>query len=291
MPLDAAHKTGLGSSAALVTSLTACLLSTYSPSPVDLTSASARQTVHNLSQAAHCAAQGKVGSGFDVAAAVFGSCVYRRFSPSILDKLGGAGTEGFPSRLRAVVDDPWDQVVKKTNVPRGVRLVMGDVDCGSSTPGMVKSVLKWRGEEQAAADALWDALESLNTGLIRLLDLGNASDGAWALNVCGQIRGIRKLIRGMGMAAGVAIEPEEQTTLLDAASTHLEGVLGGVVPGAGGYDAVVFLVKDDPAAIDALKAFLQKWDGGKVRMLETREEQEGVKSEALEQYEGVDVWA
>ena len=40
--------------------------------------------VHRVAQLAHCLAQGKAGSGFDVAAAVFGSCSYRRFSPAII---------------------------------------------------------------------------------------------------------------------------------------------------------------------------------------------------------------
>jgi phosphomevalonate kinase len=42
------------------------------------------ELVHMVSQAAHCAAQGKVGSGFDVSSAVFGSQRYVRFSPSVL---------------------------------------------------------------------------------------------------------------------------------------------------------------------------------------------------------------
>ena len=42
---------------------------------------SARLSIcHRLSQLAHCAAQGKIGSGFDVSTAYFGSQVYRRFS-------------------------------------------------------------------------------------------------------------------------------------------------------------------------------------------------------------------
>jgi len=40
--------------------------------------------LHHVAQAAHCAAQGKVGSGFDISAAFFGSQKYRRFNPSIL---------------------------------------------------------------------------------------------------------------------------------------------------------------------------------------------------------------
>jgi phosphomevalonate kinase len=40
--------------------------------------------VHIIAQTAHCIAQGKVGSGFDVSSAVYGSNRYVRFSPDIL---------------------------------------------------------------------------------------------------------------------------------------------------------------------------------------------------------------
>lgn len=42
---------------------------------------------HNTAQYVHCLAQGKIGSGFDVAAAIYGSHVYTRFDPSVLDPL------------------------------------------------------------------------------------------------------------------------------------------------------------------------------------------------------------
>ena len=48
--------------------------------------------MHNLAQYCHCYAQGKVGSGFDVSAAVYGSQRYRRFSPSVLDALLATAT-------------------------------------------------------------------------------------------------------------------------------------------------------------------------------------------------------
>ena len=40
--------------------------------------------VHIIAQSAHCIAQGKVGSGFDVSSAVYGSQRYVRFSPEVL---------------------------------------------------------------------------------------------------------------------------------------------------------------------------------------------------------------
>jgi phosphomevalonate kinase len=106
VPLHEAHKTGLGSSAALVTAFATAIVAHYAPhAVVDVSSAQEKSRLHNLAQAAHCAAQGKIGSGFDVAAAVYGSCVYRRFSPSILEGLGNLGVEGFSTRLRRIVED------------------------------------------------------------------------------------------------------------------------------------------------------------------------------------------
>lgn len=40
--------------------------------------------VHIIAQTAHCMAQGKVGSGFDVSSAVYGSHRYIRFSPEVI---------------------------------------------------------------------------------------------------------------------------------------------------------------------------------------------------------------
>lgn len=86
-------KTGLGSSAAMTTAVVAALL--HYLGVVSLSSFSEDQShgrkddsdldiVHVIGQTAHCIAQGKVGSGFDVSSAVFGSQRYVRFSPEVL---------------------------------------------------------------------------------------------------------------------------------------------------------------------------------------------------------------
>jgi phosphomevalonate kinase len=316
VPITSAHKTGLGSSAALTTALTACLLCTFSQPPINLSSPEAEAKVHNLAQASHCAAQGKVGSGFDVAAAVFGSCVYHRFSPAILETVGDAGSAGFTGRLQEAVDKTWDINVEKTRIPPGLRLLMGDVDCGSSTPGMVRKVLAWRKEDCKAGKAQWDTIEDLNKGLIDLLidakklserspeeyleALNNVDNESSAIsesstllqNISTQISKIRANIKAMGEAAGVPIEPPLQTKLLDNAIAGTKGVLGAMVPGAGGYDAVVFLMVDREDVVENLKRFLKKYkfdakgdgkgDGKRiVKALETREEPKGVRKEDI----------
>ena len=52
-------------------------------------------------------------------------------------------------------------------------------------------------------------------------------------------------MRKMGELSSVPIEPPEQTALLDTCIS-VAGVIGGGVPGAGGYDALWLLVCDPP---------------------------------------------
>ena len=79
---------GLWLSAAMTTAVVAALLNYLGV--VNLSSYSGAQHLENLdvmhiiSQMAHCMAQGKVGSGFDVSSAVYGSHHYVRFSPKVI---------------------------------------------------------------------------------------------------------------------------------------------------------------------------------------------------------------
>ncbi|KAK5455909.1 phosphomevalonate kinase [Exophiala xenobiotica] len=299
--LSDAHKTGLGSSAALVSSLVSALLAFYLKAGSD--AQLPHKVIHNLAQAAHCAAQGKVGSGFDVAAAVYGSCLYRRFSPPILEAVGEPSSSGFRERLRLCVDDldperKWDVEVasQAVRIPNSLILVMCDVDCGSETPGMVRNVLQWRKDKAEEANVLWNAIqqgaEELCQELRRLADLdGIEFDGFKSLGDI--LLTIRSLVRAMSAKSGVPVEPPAITELLDYC-TSLPGVVGGVAPGAGGYDAVALLVRNDVEVVRHLRDRLEGWKGedvsgptiGHVRLLGVKQEKEGVRTEAMGQYAG-----
>lgn len=346
--LEEAHKTGLGSSAALVTALTTSLLRYFTnESPVgnyifsNITAAKSLTVIHNLSQISHCAAQGKVGSGFDVAAAVVGSCIYRRFSPGIVNSFMSTSSTSPSSskyemklwvcanKLKEAVEQKWDQQIKKFRIPRGLRIVMGDVDSGSSTPAMVKKVLAWRTANEALAKDIWDKLEAstiaMQDACLKLRKLSKENPNVYkegldhfkanwdevpatetrslfkvtvsCLEVLrGHITYRRNLIREMGEAADVPIEPVEQETLLDVMS-DLNGVLGGVVPGAGGYDAVALLVIDQRDVLERLLDAcldVHEWSREEesqassittrsISLMQTREEFEGVKKEEMGQ--------
>ncbi|KAK9323154.1 ribosomal protein S5 domain 2-type protein [Lipomyces orientalis] len=313
LPITEVPKTGLGSSAALTTSLVAALLSFYGDMNTD--AAETKIILHNLAQLAHCNAQGKVGSGFDVACAVFGSIVYRRFQPSIISSLPPTPTSSaaealYLLSLKNVIEADWNVGTRACSVPRRMRLLMGDVSGGSETPAMVQMVLRWRKDGGESASAVWTALGKANEKLIAAMialgeqaakdpkaydafvdevlkvgasgvaQLGHSNGGRTGelfVQVVDAIVEIRHNLRGMTAGSGAQIEPVEQTKLLDACSA-LPGVLGGVVPGAGGYDAVCLLVAE--AAVDAIA---EQTEGvfENVKWLELREEATGVREEDM----------
>lgn len=336
--LPEVHKTGLGSSAALITSLVSALLlhlgviaSDSFASQGGLESASeGRKLAHNVSQYIHCLAQGKVGSGFDVSSAVFGSQIYTRFDPQVIQPLMENHLESVQSlsRILSPSNPAWDYRVAPFKLPPYTRLMLADVDSGSDTPSLVGKVLKWRKERPAEADALWEKLNEHNQAfsrvLLQLSDLHAAQPELYSVvvrylaslqsaqwlahpNIPGDklkiieafaevhrlSEAIRASMREMGTQAGVPIEPAEQTALLNAC-VSVAGVIGGGVPGAGGYDAVWVLVFD-PADIPAehlpsarVEAQWQSWTGLSVSPLSASESPaKGVRVEDLSAVQGL----
>ncbi|GAA5961348.1 hypothetical protein JCM3765_004382 [Sporobolomyces pararoseus] len=271
------HKTGLGSSAAMVTSLTSSLFlhwtssnTTSNPSPETV------QLMHNLAQYVHSLAQGKIGSGFDVSAAVYGSQVYRRFDVKCLGDLLESdknsettiSSQSLLSVLSPSHNDLWTSsttsaAVSSFSLPPHLTLLLADVDAGSNTPSMVGKVLAWKKSQPEESERVWNELSRANEVLREVFDeLRKESEeggGEGYRNLIGElsrikasewysssasfaratstILRIRKLMREMGEASNVPIEPPSQSKLLNAIS-EIDGVVGAGVPGAGGYDAI-----------------------------------------------------
>ncbi|KAJ2226978.1 phosphomevalonate kinase [Coemansia sp. RSA 1722] len=294
------HKTGLGSSAAMVTSLVGAILSHFgvvSQSDLDPSKASSEEArrsfrlIHNIAQYTHCLAQGKVGSGFDVSAAVYGSHVYRRFSPAVLDS-AMAEHSGIGEIKEAVSpENPgWDSEVVPVSIPPRFILRLADVDAGSNTPSMVKKILQWKQSDAEKASQIWCSLDRANNRIRELwasLVEASAADSAdynRAVDWCAKhkssswkdapnmanstthrllaelvegILKVRALQRQLGQNAQVPIEPVEQTRLLDACM-EVPGVCMAAVPGAGGYDAI-FCVTLGQEASSAVADMWAKW--------------------------------
>ncbi|KAF9222526.1 Phosphomevalonate kinase [Gyrodon lividus] len=169
------NKTGMGSSAALITSIVSALLLRFkviTQQEFSKPDSDARKLAHNTAQFIHCFAQGKVGSGFDVSAAVFGSQLYTRFNPALLDSLMEGGDAASGSLLLMSVLSPgehWDYMAKPFQLPPLIRLMLADVSAGTNTPSLVSKVLKWRKEKAEEANKLWAEVNGSNQALATCL--------------------------------------------------------------------------------------------------------------------------
>ena len=159
-------KTGLGSSACLVTSLVAALVTSFSTSITTTTTTSnpldnaTTSLIFRLAQICHCHAQGKVGSGFDVAAACYGSHVYQRIPKDrlgpILSLLEEPQEEKRTSQVRDTLQQQLDiastvwtgGVQAPLYIPPYLQVLLADVSGGSESPSMARTILQWKTQQQ-----------------------------------------------------------------------------------------------------------------------------------------------
>ena len=285
------NKTGLGSSAALTTSLVGALVYFFTGKKSSDEDEELPEKIHNLAQICHCHAQGKVGSGFDVSSACHGTHVYRRFPkcllPDLLQQLEDIDqhtdhdTQDLQDTLERLVEwVPWkENMVEEIALPEGqLQLLLADVRGGSESPSMAKTVLNWKANHPGSDIPHWNALSQLNTKVIELIQglssskpLASEDYDAMAkliavdwpvesplLELHKTLLQIRTELRGMGEAAGVPIEPPPQTLLCDA-TMKIPGVVTALVPGAGGYDAIACLYIDRPSVLEAIGKLWAEW--------------------------------
>ncbi|CAL0305441.1 unnamed protein product [Lupinus luteus] len=312
-------KTGLGSSAAMTTAVVAALLHyldvvKLSPSKVhqERKDIADLDTVHKIAQTAHCIAQGKVGSGFDVSSAVYGSHRYVRFSPEVISSTQvAANLLPLPEVITDILNGNWDHDRTEFSLPPLMTLLLGEPGTGgSSTPSMVGAVKKWQKSDPEKSLDTWRRLSEANSALeVQLNFLSNLAKEQWdayksVIESCSILRsdkwieqasepskeavikallgakdamlGIRYHMRLMGEAAGVPIEPESQTQLLDA-TMNLEGVLLAGVPGAGGFDAVFAVTLGDSG-----RNVTKIWSSSNVLALLVKEDPCGVSLESAD---------
>lgn len=342
-PIQDVPKTGLGSSAALTVVVIAALVGYHrviashghttlplgTKTTLNPTSSEDLDIIHNLAQLAHCTAQGKIGSGFDIASAVYGSIVYRRFPQSSLVPIidlnhniasNKEGSAHYINAVDTMTDSPHNSVIwaplrhEPCSMPPGISLLMGDVCQGSETPKLVSTVLQWRKDKPEEANDLWTNLNAANMAFVAtltelrqlfekdansytvLLDKHSgvsqddttipvSSSDDLILQLKKNIAQIRKYLKQMTILANVPIEPDSQTELIDRCTNELPGVIGGVVPGAGGFDAIALVVVSK--SVDHIKAITQGLAANEnkalpITWLELREQSRGLVEEKFD---------
>ncbi|KAG4302345.1 hypothetical protein PCANB_001453 [Pneumocystis canis] len=317
-PIENVHKTGIGSSAALMTSMIAALVLHLSNEKFDLQVTQNKWIIHNLSQIAHCYVQEKVGSGFDIAAACFGSCLYRRFDPAIIDSIKDYTSPDFKKQLTKVVESLWDVSIEKFTFPPGLRVLLIDRNKGTSTSNMARDVLIWKNSNSNAI-IIWEELKNANDMFCRTLSkmidacqkfesdyyevLKIAGQTPWNENniqyendsikqliynllddLYFQLKLIRQQLKMIGIQANIPVEPPSQTSLLDKC-INIPGVLGVGIPGAGGYDAIFCIIIEQSNAEKEISRIKIEGDNTDLSILLSNEEYSGLRVEDIKEFE------
>ena len=251
-------KIGFGSSAASVVATVAGLLALNG---WDIQTRETKDIIYKLSAIAHYFAQGKIGSGFDVAASTYGGIfVYRRFDPDWLIEQFDAGKD-----IQDIVKSEWPGFeVTPLEIPEGFDLLVGWTGKSASTTILVKQVNEWAKEKPEEKKRIYKNIADLVEELIRVWKEQNRE------RILELIRKNEDYLRELGERSGVFIETPELRKLSDTANS-----LGGAgkLSGAGGGDCGI-AVCFDPEVSEKIK---KKWEDEGIWVLDVSLDRDGVK--------------
>lgn len=256
-----ASKAGLGSSAAVTVATVAAVFEELGfPIKDNL------EAIHKCGQVSHSLVQGKVGSGFDVAAACYGGCKYVRYSPELVK---GLGEDPTPEQIAEAVEKDWDCIIEPIGIPKGFGGAVASFrDKSASTTDMVKKVNAWKAAEPEAYRALIAEIDESDKKTIAFLSDGELDDFRESF-----IEG-RKLTKKLGSNAGTDIESDEYTALIEESEKN--GAFVARLPGAGGGDSIAALCTS-PKDAERLKEFWRQ--DGRLEVLNVSFGNEGVRVE------------
>ncbi len=280
-------KAGLGSSAAATVATVGALF--------ELNGKSVSQNialVHRVAQFVHSVAQGKIGSGFDVAAACFGGCKYARYSPGFIPLAEISGAD-----LAKVLDSQWDCVAEKMDLPQGFEMAMASFEGEStSTSEMVKLVNAYKKEKQDEYETLMRQLNFANVAAIDAMQKlnrkyhENPRDYLHALSAVDGDRNAdllfkrfyeafregRMLTKKLGELSGAKIEPEEYSKIMEESEQN--GAFAAKLPGAGGGDAIAALCTSKGSK-KRVEDFWKNYQEKRLRVLNVAASNAGVRKE------------
>ena len=226
-------KSGLGSSAAVTVATIYSIMNAYGLDPYE------HDSLHKLAHIAHSIATGKVGSGFDIAAAVYGSIIYTRYSPKILDAISSGYENG---DLQGIIKKKWDYRIEKFVLPALFKMLFANfVGTGMVTTRAIGSVSKFKEENPLEYKKLVRMMNDENIKAVNeLRSINNGNDEERDLEGLRLAfdRG-RELAKELGVLSGIGIEDDDLSDLIKESEDR--GAFVAKLPGAGGRDAIAAL--------------------------------------------------
>ncbi len=251
-------KAGLGSSAAICVATAAALFELHG-----LGIEGNKEQIHKLSQWAHSTVSGKVGSGIDVAASVYGASSYIRYSPDILKN-------AFPQ----VVEMPWDYEMHYVPLPKQFEVAVAALGASVSTSEMIKKVNAWKASNPAEYGELMNQYNACNVMAIASLKKLSSDFSDKNLDDFKKMFNYSQFMKKqLGVKSGAPIESDDYTQLREESCAN--GAFVACLPGAGGGDSIAaFCLSEEKKS--ELQAF---WKAKGLNVLDLSVSSEGVRVE------------
>lgn len=238
-------KYGLGSSAAVVTSVVSAILNYFLPlKPADT-------IIFKLAAISHVSIQGN-GSGADIAAATYGGILqYSSFQADwLLNELKETNS------LTELVEKKWKYfTVKSVTFPEDLEIQIGWTGSPASTSNLVNQVLALKETDPSTFETFRADSESAVSKFISGMDADDLSQ------LFTGVKENRQALVTIGREAGIALETPLLTKLSDLAEKH-----GGVgkQSGAGGGDCGIAFMPSKEKAQQLIKS----WEKANIKPLD-----------------------
>ncbi|MBI4019609.1 MAG: phosphomevalonate kinase [Candidatus Aenigmarchaeota archaeon] len=249
-------KLGFGSSSAATVAMVAAILGYFSKKEKFET------TVFRLSAIASYNAQGKMGSCFDIAAAVYGGVItYERFDPKWLE------AELRSSQMRDMIIKKWPGLkVRRLGIPGNLQLLVGYSGKAASTTEMIRQMKEFRQENSENYARIMGDISVTVQSMVKAWE---ASDADVVISLANRNE---KLLRELTRLSNMPIETKELMRL--SALAEDEGA-GGKLSGAGGGDCAIAICFSEKTAQQVKSA----WESNGFRMVNVKIDKQGIREE------------
>ena len=231
------EKLGFGSSAAITASVIFAVLSHHGVKPEN-------EELFKLSTLAHYFAQGKIGSGFDIAATVNGGAlVYTRFDQGQIERLA-------LKPVTQAISEKWLGLgMKKINLPQNMFFLAINTGKKADTRELVTKMKKFRTEKKH------DYFRIINAVRETTISLAQALENNEGEKIISLIKKNRLLLKELGHKSGTKLETTELTKIIEEAE-----LLGCAAKfsGAGGGDNAIAVGFGNEKKQELLNAFKNK---------------------------------
>ncbi|GEM_PF-291328 len=252
-------KIGFGSSAAAVVAIIGAVLKLHG---VGIETLQEKKNLFKLGIIAHYYAQGKIGSGFDVAASTFGGALaYKRFDSGWLEK------ELRHKSVVQIIEYRWPHFeAHHVNVPEECELLVGFTGKSASTTELVKKVQQFKQKKPGQYRAIIEGIKKTTNKIVVALEMGSH------LQILKLIGENRTLLKALSDASGAGLETPEHTAMIESAAKF---GAAAKFSGAGGGDCGIGICFDAKTA----RKVKAGWKGGGIAIIDVEISQDGAKVE------------